>query len=224
MMFIGDVAKQWKSLPQNVRTGISMTLKLGLTIVAFYVLFTHPVTTGDGEQVAIYEAIMTYLPEIKARQFWFWCILAGLVKLVGVVFSAWGWHMLLKGQGVVFPFWRQIMTTWLIGRFIGTFLPSTIGLDGYTLYDAGRYSRQWERVTVAKALEKFIGVTGLFLCMLVLLPFGIGIFGERALLMGGIVGGVALSVVVAVFLGTFRPGILQFFLRLPFPFRSRIET
>lgn len=219
-----QLKEQWQKLPRKVRTAISVTLKLALTIAAFYVLFTHPVQAGEGEKVAIYEAIVTYLPQIEARQFWFWCILAGLIKLVGVGFSAWGWHLLLKGQNIVYPFWRQIMTTWLIGRFIGTFLPSTIGLDGYTLYDAGRYSNEWERVTVAKALEKFIGVTGLFLCMLVLLPFGVGIFGERAMLMGGIVGGVASMIVLAVFLGTFRPGILQFFLRLPFPFRDRIET
>ena len=64
------------------------------------------------------------------------------------------------------------MTAFLIGRFVGTFLPSTIGLDGYTLYEADHYSNQWSRATTAKALEKFIGITGLFLGMLVTLPFG----------------------------------------------------
>ncbi|MFN8641346.1 MAG: hypothetical protein U0802_06690 [Candidatus Binatia bacterium] len=52
------------------------------------------------------------------------------------------------------------MTSFLIGRFIGTFLPGTIGLDGYTLYEAGRYSNQWSRAVTAKMLEKLIGITG----------------------------------------------------------------
>lgn len=218
-----SIKAQWQAIPQRVRTTISVAAKLAVTVGAFYMLFTHKIPVGEGRSIAIYEAILEYVPKVDPERFWMFCALAGGIKLIGVVFSAWSWHLLLKGQGIVFPFWRQIMTTFLIGRFIGTFLPSTIGLDGYTLYDAARYSRQWERTAMAKALEKFIGITGLFLGMLLLLPFGIGIFGDNALVVGSLITAVAGSIVAGVFLGVFRPGIIQALLRLPFPFRARVE-
>ena len=52
--------------------------------------------------------------------------------------------------------------------------PNVAGLDGYTLYDAARFSGRTVEVTAAKALEKVIGVTGIFLSFLVALPAGIG--------------------------------------------------
>lgn len=223
------VREKWQAIPKGIRTVIDVTIKVVLTVLAFYVLLTHPIKIGDGESVAIYEAIRRYLPQIEPRTFWTFCGIAGAIKLVGVVCSAWGWHTLLKGQRIVFPFWRHIMTTFLIGRFIGTFLPSTIGLDGYTLYDASRYSKQWERATMAKGLEKFIGVTGLFLCGLVLLPFGISIFGDNAAIAGVLIGGFAGGVSLAVFLGVFYPSLLQAVMRLvlkltPGFIRTRIEA
>lgn len=220
----GQIKQRWNALPKRLRFVISTTLKAGITILAFYALLTHKIDVGEGEPQTIISAIAAYLPQVDSQTFWTFCIIAGLIKLVGVGFSAWSWHLLLVGQGIRFPFWRHIVTTFLIGRFIGTFLPSTVGLDGYTLYDAGKYSKQWERATTAKVLEKFIGVTGLFLGMLLLMPFGIHIFGANALAAGVVIGTIAGGIVLTVFLAVFRPGIIQFFLRLPFPGRGRIEA
>ena len=150
---------------------------------------------------------------------WFalFAFIAMAVKFSGVIASAFAWHLLLIGQGIRFPFWSTIMTSFLIGRFIGTFLPSTIGLDGYTLYEASRYSNQWSRAVTAKALEKIIGITGLFLGMVVTLPFGyavivdvttgIGRPGAGPMLAGAIAivaGGLSASVI----LGLIRPSLL----------------
>lgn len=211
-------------LPPKARFAISTTLKAAITVLAFYALLTHKIDVGEGDPQTIISAIAAYLPNVDSGTFWTFCIIAGLIKLVGVGFSAWSWHLLLKGQGIRFPFWRHIVTTFLIGRFIGTFLPSTVGLDGYTLYDAAKYSKQVERAATAKVLEKFIGVTGLFLGMLLLMPFGIHIFGENALAAGAVIGCIAGGVVLTVFLAVFRPGIVQFALRLPFPGRGRVES
>ncbi len=221
---LGQLKSSWNSLPPKLRFAISTALKAGITVLAFYALLTHKIDVGEGEPQTIIAAIAAYLPQVDSRTFWTFCIIAGLIKLVGVGFSAWSWHLLLVGQGIRFPFWRHIVTTFLIGRFIGTFLPSTVGLDGYTLYDAAKYSKQVERAATAKVLEKFIGVTGLFLGMLLLLPFGIHIFGENALAAGAVIGLIAGGVVVTVFLAVFRPGIIQFFLRLPFPGRAKVEA
>lgn len=212
---VGAIKKAWNRLHPKVRLTIKTLLKLIVTVVAFYALLTHKIDVGEGERKTIFEAISTYLPTVESKTFWTFCILAGGIKFIGVLCSAYSWHLLLLGQRIKFPFWRHIVTTFLIGRFIGTFLPSTVGLDGYTLYDAGTYSKEWERVTTAKVLEKFIGMVGLFLGMLVLLPFGIHIFGENAAVAGGLIGGIAGSVVLTVFLGVFKPKLLQVVLLAP---------
>ena len=154
------------------RATLDMIAKTLFTVVGIIALLRHPIDVGDGARLPIYDAIVQYLPDVDARTFFIFALLAMLVKFVGVISSAYSWHLLLVGQRIRYPFWSAIMTAFLIGRFIGTFLPSTIGLDGYTLYEAGRYSNQWSRAVTAKALEKFIGMTGLFLGMVLTLPFG----------------------------------------------------
>lgn len=155
------------------RRSVDMVAKTVFTLVGVIALLRHPIDVGgDGAPLPIYGAIVQYLPAVDAHAFVVFALLAMLVKLVGVISSAYSWHLLLIGQRIRYPFWSAIMTAFLIGRFIGTFLPSTIGLDGYTLYEAGRYSDQWSRAVTAKALEKLIGMTGLFLGMVLTLPFG----------------------------------------------------
>ena len=180
----------------------------------------------DGQEVLhevlylpIYDAIASYITQVDPQTFVMWAVIAMAVKFVGVIASAYGWNLLLRGQGVRYPFWSKIMTAFLIGRFIGTFLPSTIGLDGYTLYEAGKYSNQWARVITAKALEKFIGVTGLFLGMLLTLPFGYKVlvdvaepagYPDAAPIVAGLIGGIAGGGSIAVVVGLIRPAIIVF--------------
>jgi hypothetical protein len=157
-----------------------------------------------------------------------------VIKFIGVLSSAFAWHLLLVGQGIRFAYWQSIVTAFLIGRFIGTFLPSTVGLDGYTLYEAGKYSNQWTRVITAKGLEKFIGITGLFLGITLTLPFGYSVLQDvaqkdgaamtLALLIGGICGGVSLVVV----LGLVKPGLLVWIIKtfggfLPNKVKGKVE-
>ena len=161
-----------RQLHGTTRRRVDLLAKTAFTLIGMMALLRHPIDVGDGARLPIYDAIVHYLPEVDARTFFLFALLAMLVKLVGVVSSAYSWHLLLIGQRIRYPFWSAIMTAFLIGRFIGTFLPSTIGLDGYTLYEAGRYSNQWSRAVTAKVLEKVIGMTGLFLGMVLTLPFG----------------------------------------------------
>lgn len=154
------------------RKRIDLFAKALFTVVGSMALLRHPIDVGDGHRLPIYQAIARYVDQVDGRTFVSFALVAMAVKFVGVISSAFAWHLLLIGQGLRFPFWSKIMTAFLIGRFIGTFLPSTIGLDGYTLYEAIRYSNQWPRAITAKALEKFIGMTGLFLGMVITLPFG----------------------------------------------------
>ncbi len=166
----------------------------------------------------IYTAISVYITTVDRNTFFTYALLAMLIKFVGVLSSALAWHLLLVGQGIVLPYWQTTVTSFLIGRFIGTFLPSTIGLDGYTLYEAGTYSNQWHRVITAKGLEKFVGITGLFLGMLLTLPFGYSVLQDVTQkfpslpppeIQAFIIGGIAGSVSLVVILGLVKPGLLS---------------
>lgn len=215
------------------RNRLDLLAKGLFTAGGIMALLRHPIPAGSGVRLPIYEAIARYVDQVDAQAFLLFAALAMGVKFAGVLASACGWHLLLIGQGVRFPFWSKITTSFLIGRFIGTFLPSTIGLDGYTLYEASRYSNQWARCVTAKLLEKFIGVTGLFLGMVVTLPFGYQVIVDVteqagrpeaapalaaaiALVAGGISAAVLLGLVWPVFLtgtialcGRFMPGNLR---------------
>lgn len=161
-----------RMLEKATRKPVDTVAKVLFTIVGCMALLRHPIEIEGQGSLPIYAAISEYITQVDGKTFVMFALVAMGVKFIGVISSAFAWHLLLVGQGIRYPFWSKIFTAFLIGRFIGTFLPSTIGLDGYTLYEAGTYSNRWSRVITAKALEKFIGVTGLFLCMVVTLPWG----------------------------------------------------
>ena len=147
-------------------------LKAWFTVRVFWLLLAHPVKLEDGSHVVALRLIADTLAGIDATH---------LLDLPGAAApassSSASWPRCSAGacccaargsscrSGHVFG-------SFLIGRFIGTFLPSTAGLDGYTLYDAARFSGRTVEVTAAKFLEKVIGITGIFLSFLVALPFG----------------------------------------------------
>jgi len=222
----------WRKIPSRVRAVINMSVKLAITIGAFYLLLTHEIHVEGVGRVPISKAIGDYLGTVETTTFFLWLGVAMAIKFVGVISSAWGWSLLLRGQRLEFPFWQQIMTAFLIGRFIGTFLPSTIGLDGYTLYEAGRYSNQWHRAVTAKALEKFIGIAGLFMGILITLPAGYLVLeqvaGENALRLATVIGVVCAGVTGAVVIGLVQPQVIRFFMThggriMPGPIRHHVE-
>lgn len=197
--------------------------KLVVTVAAFWLLLSHEVRTDDGQHVTAFRAIADYLPKIDAATFWKFVALAAGIKLIGILASMYRWSLLLQGQGIHFPF-GHIFGAFLIGRFLGTFLPSTVGLDGYKLYDAARFSGRTPAVTAATAVEKVLGIVGIFLTFLVAFPLGYDILGERAALVGAVTVPLALAVIGAFFLLAFRPALVQAILtKVPFPGRAKIH-
>lgn len=230
---MNPIQAAWRSLPPRGRSILSNLIKLLVTIGAFYLLLTHKIDGGEGVgKIPIAQAITDYLDRVDGKTFFLWLAVAMAIKFVGVIASAWAWSLLLKGQGLVFPFWQQVMTAFLIGRFIGTFLPSTIGLDGYTLYEAGRYSNQWHRAVIAKALEKFVGIAGLFLGILLTLPAGYLVLqqvaGDHALRLAGAIGLLCAVISAVVVIGLVKPHAIRLVMGLagrvvPGPVRHHIE-
>lgn len=217
-----------RRLDKASRGPVDTVFKLVFTVAASVALLRHPIEVEGQGRMALFDAIGQFIGAVDPNTFLFWALVATLIKLVGVVSSAYAWNLLLVGQGIRMPFWQTTMSGFLLGRFIGTFMPSTIGLDGYTLYEAARYSNQGARAVTAKALEKFIGVTGLFLGMVLTLPFGYSVIIEvaekagrpdSAPMLAAAIALVAGGISAAVVLGLVYPGVLvavvHLFGRLP---------
>ena len=208
----------------SLRGFLKVGVKVLITVAAFYLLFTHRVRTESGESVTALQAILNYLPQIHGGVFWRFTLLAVLIKSIGIFASMVRWYLLLRGQGIIFPF-GHIVTTFLIGRFLGTFLPSTIGLDGYKLYDAARYSGRTVEAAAATGIEKCLGMIGIFVSFLVSFPLGYTILGARAAVIAAITVPLSFVVIGVFFVIAFEPGITTFVLRrLPIQRLGRVAT
>ena len=206
----------------QTRSRLFSALKAWFTVLCFWALLTHPIEIEPGKKVMALRLIGDQLSQIDAGTFWFFVSLATGIKVIGMLSSMVRWQLMLRGQSIELPF-KHIFGSFLIGRAIGTFLPSTAGLDGYTLFDASRFSGKTVEVAAAKFVEKVCGFSGVFMTFLVALPFGIGIFGENATMFAllsipiatGVIGGL---VVVLLF-----PGFIQWILEnVPIPAKQRI--
>ncbi len=163
----------------RLRSALRLTVKVLLTVGAFYLLLGHQVIDAEGKRASTWSVIGAFLPQIDGAMFVRFVFLATATKLVGIAASMLRWWLLLRGQGIELPF-GHVAGSFLIGRFLGTFLPSTIGLDGYKLYDAARFSGRSVEASGATLVEKVLGFTGIFFTILVALPFGVSIFGAQA--------------------------------------------
>jgi uncharacterized membrane protein YbhN (UPF0104 family) len=99
-----------------------------------------------------------------------WFALAIAIKLVGIFANIWRWQILLAGQGIHFGF-GYLSRTYFIGRYFGIVTPSTMGLDGWRLYDTIRLTRRPIECTTALAVERVLGMVALLVIILAFMPF-----------------------------------------------------
>ncbi len=210
-------------LPKGpTRSRLFTVLKAWFTVLCFWALLAHPMKNEAGETVIALELIRDTIAKIDAATFWLFVGLATSIKIdrhafLDVPLAA---DALRPGHRAPLP---HIFGSFLIGRAIGTFLPSTAGLDGYTLFDAARFSGRTVEVTAAKFVEKVCGFSGVFMTFLATLPFGIAIFGENARffalasvpIAAGVIGGLVVTLLF--------PGFVQWILEnVPIPAKQRI--
>ena len=74
---------------------------------------------------------------------------------------AWRWQILLRGQGIQLGF-GYLTSTYFIGRYFGIVTPSTMGLDAWRLYETIRLTRRPVECTTVLAVERVLGLVGLF--------------------------------------------------------------
>lgn len=107
---------------------------------------------------------------LRAGVFIPWFLLAMAIKLVGIFANVWRWQVLLRGQGIDMRF-GYLSSTYFIGRYFGIVTPSTMGLDGWRLYETIRLTKRPVECTTALAVERVLGLVGLFFVILLFMPF-----------------------------------------------------
>src|SRR5438093_8402298 len=99
-----------------------------------------------------------------------WFLAAMAIKLVGIFANVWRWQILLRGQGIDLRF-GYLTSTYFIGRYFGIVTPSTMGLDAWRLYETIRLTRRPVECTTVLAVERVLGLVGLFAVILLFMPF-----------------------------------------------------
>ena len=100
-----------------------------------------------------------------------WLMIAVALHFAAVLSGVARWRGLLDAAGLRHGFGR-LLGSFLVGRFIGAFTPSTTGLDGWRLYDVGREDGQMATSAAVIGVEKLVGLIGMALVCALLIPFG----------------------------------------------------
>lgn len=116
-------------------------------------------------------------------------VVAAIVsQLAAMLLAVVRWRLLLSSQGVSLPFPR-LLRSFLVGRFVGAFTPSTAGLDVYRAIDVGRVIGDQPRSASVIFIEKCFGLLGLVWVTLLLTPFGVrDFFGDVGIVTAVLVG------------------------------------
>ena len=165
---------------QNTKSTIKWIIKFVITAGLFVLLF-RPETFGFSRKFINVELadVIEEIRSLRLATFVPWIIAAFIIKGTGMLASMRRWDLLLRGQGIVAPF-RHLMGSFLVGRFFGAFLPSTIGLDFYRTYDLARHSKLVAANVAVVFVEKIIGLFALSLLLFFTAPFGVQFVGGRA--------------------------------------------
>ena len=154
----------WIFLKGKLKVLAKVWVSVGLMAILVWVIFDRSQT----------EEVVNRLATISL----WWMAGAFLVKGTGMAATVWRWKVLLEAQELKVPL-RHLIGTFLIGRFVGSFLPSTVGLDGYRMYDIARHSGQTARSVSVIVVEKVIGFFVLSALVVGTIPWGLSFFREE---------------------------------------------
>jgi uncharacterized protein (TIRG00374 family) len=153
--------KKRSPLRGRILWGAKLCVSAGIIAFIFYKIFKN---ASLGE-------IKTMLAHVPLAGFLLWMAVAFLIKGTGMFMAVVRWRLLLLGQGLKIGWWHLI-GSFLIGRFIGSFTPSTTGLDGWRLYDIARHARNTAASVSVILVEKITGFFILSVLILATMPLG----------------------------------------------------
>ncbi len=134
-----------------------------------------------------------------------WFLLAVAIKGIGIFAGVSRWRLLLHTVKIKLRL-ANLGGAYLAGRFFGSFLPSTIGLDTYRTYYASVRSRRVAECVAVTMIEKIIGLVALSALALAATPFGARLLDTRALWMLGLAMGAPFAVAFGLLFG---PGLFM---------------
>lgn len=120
-----------------------------------------------------------------------WLIAAVGLHFAAVLAGVSRWRLLLGAARIELSF-AWLLRSFLIGRFVGAFTPSTTGLDGWRLWEAGRESGRMSASAAVIVVEKLVGLVGMAAVCAALVPFGgADLLGPGALVSAAAIGAAA---------------------------------
>jgi uncharacterized protein (TIRG00374 family) len=205
---------------------IKWIIKFGITVGLFVLLFKPEffgLPPGKFFQVRLSD-LLDELRGLSVGRFTVFILCAFVVKASGMFAAVLRWDLLLKGQNIRAPL-GHLIGSFLVGRFFGAFLPSTVGLDVYRTYDIAYHSRLVAKSVAVIVVEKVIGFFALSLLVVITLPFGVEIMGRGLILPLVIVFLLPVGVSFALLM---RPDLFGGLLKVRWPggerVRSKIES
>ncbi len=187
--------------PQAYKWYVSFAFKLAFITAAFVLIFQpqwfgfEQSLFGDADPVEVWN-ILVETTSANLTTFLLCIAAATGVKLLGIFSGIIRWRLLLRGQGLHIPLWYMAYL-WFMGRFVGLFLPGTLGLDGYRLIESWRYTGEGVKCTTVVAVEKLIGFIALTFLVFLTFPLGYQYFDINTPLLAAIL--LVLGTFVAVF-------------------------
>ncbi len=183
-------------------------LKIAVTAVILYLIFKK-------FQIGLNDILAAFQKQPE------WFAVSFLMQIGAVFFSIARWNTLLHGQDLNVPF-PHIVKTFLVGRFLGTFTPTGIGLEAYKAYDIARYTGKAEASISVVLIEKMIGTFfSLSLLVLLTLPFFAASVHPRFLFVFGVFFGILLILALILL---FSPNLFRYALKFNLPMKGKIET
>jgi uncharacterized protein (TIRG00374 family) len=189
----------------NIKKVIVNVVKVSVTGLILYLIFDKfQINIGD-----ITTALKNSSP--------IWWIASLGTQAAAIFFSIMRWRVLLTPQNLNVP-GGHLTRTYLVGRFLGTFTPTGVGLEAYKAYDIARYTKKPTESVSVVLVEKFLTILALSL-MVIFSLFAITLPMKFLVAVFGLFGFLLLVTTVLVV----KPTLLQLILKFPLPAKGKIE-
>ncbi len=128
-----------------------------------------------------------------------WLVFAFSLHSFGLFASAYRWQILARAQGDEIPL-GFLAKSYLVGQFFNNFLPTSFGGDIVRIFDGSRYSRSLVRSSAIVAVERFTGISVLFLLAVAGSLFRIEMAREIPVILAALIlGAVGFGMIAAFF-------------------------
>ena len=154
---------------------------------------------------------------------WRWLPPAFSLHAFGLFSSAFRWQILARAQGDEIPL-GFLAKSYLVGQFFNNFLPTNFGGDIVRIWDGSRYSKSLVKSSAIVLVERFTGISVLFLMAVVASLFRIEMAREVPVVLAALLLGLLGFAAIALFLTGFAARLLTALPLRGLPDRLRNKT